>query len=92
VSRRTIAPYDDAPCNAVAFDHSALFLAVGGTDARVYAAKQEFSQVSGWREAPPRSHSWTAVVLRRALFSWSARWSLHFICCRAYHLAWVCRP
>jgi len=37
---RTLTPYEDAPCSAVAFDYSGQYLAVGGADARVYGQKQ----------------------------------------------------
>ncbi len=40
VRRRSIAPFDGAACNAVAFDWSGQYLAVGGSDARIYATKQ----------------------------------------------------
>jgi hypothetical protein len=38
---RTITPYEDgSACNAVAFDYSGQYLAVGGADVKIYGTKQ----------------------------------------------------
>jgi hypothetical protein len=37
---RELRPYDEPMCRAVSFDYSSQFLAVGGSDLRVYAPKQ----------------------------------------------------
>lgn len=51
----SLSPYgDEAPTGAVAFDHSGLYLAVGGLDARVYAVKQEWSVVAQWSGVPAK--------------------------------------
>jgi pre-mRNA-processing factor 19 len=38
----------------VSFDHSGLYLAVGGADARVYAAKQDWDLVALWADVPKK--------------------------------------
>ncbi|KAI8476157.1 MAG: spliceosome component, nuclear pre-mRNA splicing factor [Monoraphidium minutum] len=47
---KMLSPYDGAPCTCVAFDHSGLYLAVGGPDARVYGSKQEWAPIKEWSE------------------------------------------
>lgn len=53
----TLAPYADAKgpgAASVEFDHSGLYLAVGGADARVYGAKQEWAVVKTFAEVPKK--------------------------------------
>lgn len=49
-----LTPYDDASCAKVAFDHSGLYLAVGGSDARVYGSKQDWALVKQWGDVPAK--------------------------------------
>lgn len=39
-SCRELQPYDEPTCRAACYDYSSQYLAVGGTDLRVYAPKQ----------------------------------------------------
>lgn len=52
-----LSPYDNQSCACVAFDHSGLYLAVGGSDARVYGSKQDWALVKAWPEAPKKGFS-----------------------------------
>ncbi|KAL4431421.1 hypothetical protein ABPG75_006677 [Micractinium tetrahymenae] len=51
---KSLAPYEGAPTAAVAFDHSGLFLGVGGADARVYGVKQDWAVVKEFQEVPKK--------------------------------------
>lgn len=39
-ARRELQPYDEPTCRAAIYDYSGQYLAVGGSDLRVYAPKQ----------------------------------------------------
>jgi len=58
---RSIAPYGEeagaAAATAVSFDHSGLFLAVGGADARVYGVKQDWDVVKVFDKLPKKGAS-----------------------------------
>lgn len=49
-----LTPFDNASCASVAFDHSGLYLAVGGSDARVYGSKQDWALVKAFDDAPKK--------------------------------------
>eukprot|EP00882_Tetradesmus_deserticola_P005719 GHRQ01006021.1.p1 GENE.GHRQ01006021.1~~GHRQ01006021.1.p1 ORF type:complete len:526 (+),score=265.32 GHRQ01006021.1:450-2027(+) len=51
---KELRPYDDPSCRAVAFDHSSQFLAVGGSDLRVYAPKQDWALVKAFPDVPKK--------------------------------------
>jgi pre-mRNA-processing factor 19 len=55
---KSLTPYGEgakAPvATAVKFDHSGLFLAVGGADARIYGVKQEWEVVKEFTEVPKK--------------------------------------
>jgi pre-mRNA-processing factor 19 len=38
----------------VAFDHSGLYLSVGGGDARVYGSKQDWALLKEWGDVPKK--------------------------------------
>lgn len=45
--RRTLTPFGDTvPATCVSFDHSGLFLAVGGPEVKIFGAKQEWSELA----------------------------------------------
>lgn len=52
----SLSPYGDGGGStaAVAFDHSGLYLGVGGVDARVYAVKQDWSVIAQWSDVPAK--------------------------------------
>ncbi|KIY92929.1 hypothetical protein MNEG_15035 [Monoraphidium neglectum] len=45
-----LTPYDTQSCACAAFDHSGLYLSVGGADARVYGSKQDWAVVKEWAD------------------------------------------
>lgn len=49
-----LTPYDTPSCSSVAFDHSGLYLAVGGADARVYGSKQDWAVIKTWGDVPKK--------------------------------------
>ncbi|GMH44311.1 hypothetical protein BSKO_12245 [Bryopsis sp. KO-2023] len=51
---RELTPYEDASISTVTFDHSGLYLAVGGEDARIYGVKQDWSAVRSFPEVPKK--------------------------------------
>ncbi|GBF98278.1 spliceosome nuclear pre-mRNA splicing factor [Raphidocelis subcapitata] len=52
---KTLSPYEGGgACTSVAFDHSGLYLSVGGPDARVYGAKQDWALVKAWGDVPKK--------------------------------------
>lgn len=52
---KSLAPYDaGTPTAAVAFDHSGLYLGVGGSDARVYGVKQDWAVVKEFSDLPKK--------------------------------------
>lgn len=53
-THRMLTPYDDSSCSTVSFDQSGLYLAVGGSDARVYASKQDWSVVKTFPDMPKK--------------------------------------
>lgn len=58
---KSLTPYGEGPkagvTTAVSFDHSGLFLAVGGHDARVYGAKQDWNVVNEFGDVPKKGVS-----------------------------------
>lgn len=53
-ARRSLTPYEGAAATAVTFDHSGLFLAVGGPDARVYGVKQDWEVLKTFPDLPKK--------------------------------------
>lgn len=54
---RSLTPYEGAAATAVTFDHSGLFLAVGGPDARVYGVKQDWEVLKTFPDLPKKVRS-----------------------------------
>ncbi|EFN51555.1 hypothetical protein CHLNCDRAFT_140025 [Chlorella variabilis] len=52
---KSLAPYEEGtPTAAVAFDHSGLYLGVGGADARIYGVKQDWGVVKEFADVPKK--------------------------------------
>ncbi|GAB4816363.1 hypothetical protein N2152v2_003409 [Parachlorella kessleri] len=51
---RSLSPYEGSPATSVAFDHSGLYLAVGGPDARVYGVKQDWEVLKTFPDLPKK--------------------------------------
>lgn len=51
---RELTPYDEPSISSVAFDHSGLYLGVGGEDARIYGVKQDWSVLRSFPDIPKK--------------------------------------
>lgn len=52
--RSALTPYEDTSCTSVAFDHSGLYLSVGGSDARIYGSKNDWSVIKTFPDVPKK--------------------------------------
>lgn len=51
---KELQPYESAPCNAVTWDASGYYLAVGGADVSIYNSKQDWSVVKQFSDMPKK--------------------------------------
>eukprot|EP00879_Flechtneria_rotunda_P002006 GHRR01002183.1.p1 GENE.GHRR01002183.1~~GHRR01002183.1.p1 ORF type:complete len:517 (+),score=206.67 GHRR01002183.1:358-1908(+) len=62
---RELRPYDEPACRVAVYDYSSQYLAVGGSDLRVYATKQDWKEVKVFQDLPKKgvmSVAWSPLA------------------------------